>query len=245
MEEETGKKQESVRERFHNTLVECAEGISCVRNDIYTVKYWQLALNFVLGGGALALLIVSLIKDYAVLRTVGIIGGIAFLIALLVYNLVLKSIAPTSYLQYTAISKDKRYTFQVIGKNRAIYSDGENTVDVDRQVIAFPAELRFPQYSFDFFAHMSVDMRIGKPDRDIYKGTLEINGKTLKCKIVIKNGVPYVGTVGGARIKYFDINDTKEKFVIPADLKYAVEECDLKLPKLSGLYIRGVYEKEK
>lgn len=231
-------KPQSVRERLHNDLSACADKITVVRNDIYTVKYWQFALNFLLGLGAIALLIVSLFAKNDVLKIVSTVVGLALVVSTVVYIVVLKTVNPISYLQYTVFDKDKRYTFQVISKMRAAYSDGENTVSVDKGFVTYPAELRFPHLAFDFFKNMDVDMRIGKYDRDIYVGSLDVDGKPLKCKIVVKNGLPFSATVGGARVKYFDINNAKEKFVVPIYLRDAVEKCGLKLPKLSGLYVR-------
>ncbi len=73
-------------------------------------------------------------------------------------------------------------------------------------------------------------MRIGKVDREIYKGSVEIDGKRHKCKIVFKDGRPLYGSVGGGRIK--------NKFVVPADLKRAVKGFGVDFPKLQGLYVR-------
>ncbi len=238
MAEETENKTTSVRERFRIALNDCAQRVTCVRNDVYTVKYWQFALNFIMGFGAIALLVVSLVVDNSIVRAVGIIAGIALVIATVVFNLVLRSIAPMSYIQYTAFNKDKRYTFQILSKTKSVFSDGENTVAVDIKTATFPAELKFPQYAFDFFVNMDADVRIGKYDRDIYKGYVECNGKKTKCKLVIKNGLPYYATVGGTRIKYFDINEPKEKFVVPSELKDAATDCGMTFPKLAGIYVK-------
>ncbi|MDE7463543.1 MAG: hypothetical protein K2M48_00810, partial [Clostridiales bacterium] len=77
----------------------------------------------------------------------------------------------------------------------------------------------------------------GKADKEIFKGVFECNGKKYKSKIVFKNGAPYVGTVGGARIKYFDVNDTKEKFVVPEGLRKSAEAFEVPFPKLAGVHI--------
>ena len=55
---------------------------------------------------------------------------------------------------------------------------------------------------------------------------------------MFKDGAPLYGSVGGGRIKYFDVNDTKNKFVVPAELKRAVKGFGVEFPKIQGLYVR-------
>ncbi len=221
----------SARERFGKTLQERAEKIKTVRNDVYTVKYWQLAFNFVIGVSAIVLLIVSMTVD----STPCLISAICCAVVVVVFNLIIRAVAPMSFLQYTAIVGDKRYCFQILSKNESLFSDGENAVEYNRMEYVKTDGVRFPQYRFDFFKDMDVDVRIGKPDREIFKGRATFEGKTYKCKIVFKSGVPYYGSFGGARIKYFDVNDTKEKFVVPEGLRKAAEAFDVPFPKLAGI----------
>ncbi len=224
---------ETARERFSRTLKERADKITCVRNDIYTVKYYRLIINFVLGMSAVALLIVSMIADGKTVRPVCLICGIALVAVTVVYFLIMRAEAPMSYLQYTVVDGDSVYTFHVVKRDRAAFCDGENTVTLERGVIRDDLPLRLPQLRFDFFADMNVDLRIGKPDKEIFKGTLEENGKRYKCKIVFKSGMPTLGVVGGMRVRYFDINDKKEKFAVPGALRAAVEKMNVRWPKLN------------
>lgn len=234
----TEKTSGSVRERLRAELEEKARGISCACNEIFTVKYWQLALNFALGLGAAILLIVSLVSDDKTVVAACAIVSVALVIALVVYNMAVLRIKPMSVRQYTAIVKGRRYCFQLLTKTRSLYFDGERSVEIGGGETALSDGVYFPQFAFDFFAEMSVDVRIGKADREIYKGRLTVDGKPIKCRIVFKNGVPYYGAVGGARIKYFDVNDTHEKFVVPSALKKAAEEKGLTLVKLAGVLYR-------
>ncbi len=227
---------ESARERFKRTLNDRAQAIKCVRNDVFTVKYWQLALNFVLSASAVVLLVVSL-TGAGVTAIACLIASLAAVIVTVVFNVALRAISPMSFLQYTAVEKDRRYCFQILGKRRSLFYDGETAVEFDRSEYVKSDAALFPRYRFDFFKDMEPDVRIGKADREIYKGRLTEGGKTYKCKIVFKDGVPYVGTVGGARIKYFDVNSTKEKFVVPDGLRNAADAFGVPFPKLAGVHV--------
>ncbi len=229
-----------VRERFVRTLKEAAQSIKSVRNDVYTVKYWQLAVNFVLGVTAIVNMILAMTLD-APTSTVCLIVGIALAVGVVVFNAVLKTVAPMSFLQYTAIVDGNRYCFQILSKNRALFCNGHKAVEVDRFEFSETHGVRFPQYRFDFFADMDPSVRIGKADCEIYKGTVDAGGRRVKCKVVFKQGRVFSGTVGGARIKYFDINDTKEKFVVPDTLRTAAERFDVPFPKLAGVTVKDMH----
>ncbi len=238
-EENVGNKpQLTTRERFHNTLVERANGITSVRNDIYTVKYWQFILNGVLGVAALAFLIAGMVKANSPYTVWLVVLGIVFGVALVVFNLTLKAKSPVSYLQYTVIQKDKRYCFQVMPKEHAVFSDGENVIETSRSGDVRRDDIYNPFCRFDFFTELDVDMRIDKADTETFVGTVNIDGKSVKSKIVFKNGVLFRGVVGGVRIKYFDVDNTREKFVIPSALRDAVTKSGVQFPKLNGLYVR-------
>lgn len=227
----------NTRERFSRMLAEYADGIKTVRNDVFTTKWWQLALNFVLGLGAVALLIVSMVV-HGTMGTVGAILGVVLVIVVIVFNMGLRAFVPSSFLQYTCYDKGVRYCFQVLSKTRTSFSDGTNFIEVDRGEAVRLAETSYNRYRFDFFRDMSVDMRIVEDERETFKGTLEHKGKKYKSRIVFKNGTPLYGSVGGARIKYFDVNVTKDKFVVSSVLKRAVKNFGVNFPKLPGLYVR-------
>lgn len=228
----------TARERFHETLVQKAKAIRCVRNDVYTVRYWQLALNFVLGGGAVAFMVMSMVFK-APASTAYLVAAIGLVVVVVVYNMLLRSRVQMSFLQYTAVDGGKRYCYRILGKERSLFTDGESVIEVDHGRYLTADGLEYPQYRYDFFADMDASVRIGKADREIYKGTFDCNGKTYKCKIVFKNGVPFYGSVGGSRIKYFDVNDTKEKFVVPQELIDAVKAAGVSVPKLTGVAVKA------
>lgn len=232
-------KAESTGERFSRSLAEYACSITSVRNDVYTTQWWQFLVNFLLGGGALGMLIASMFTDGGVMVGMSV-GGIAAVIAVVVFNYVLRSVTPASFLQYTYLdkAKDKRYCFQVLSKKRATFSDGENTIECYRDTAAKLDSPYLAQYRFDFFADMTPTERTTDGMRETYKCYIDGNGKRVKCKIVFVNGKPLYGSVGGARIKYFDVNSTKDKFVVPVTLKRAAKLLDIPFPKLPGLYIR-------
>lgn len=207
------------------------------RNDIYTTKTWQLALSFLLGAGSLTFLIISLVTENAALTASGITVGIALAVALVAFNLVLRASGPLSYLQYTAEKDGVTYRIQILSKDKAVFSDGENVIVSEGRTFYGGGELRLPHVAADFYKYMSADMRIAKAESETFVGTIDRDGKKTKCKITFKNGLPKVGSVGGIRIKYFDVNDAKQKFVVPKRLKEAVEACGIKFPKIGGAII--------
>ncbi len=228
---------EDPKAQFERKLREYADSIRCVRNDVYTTKWWQFVVNFIVGGGALAFLVMSMIfKD--TMMTVSAVCGIALVIGLIVFNYVLRSMSPTSFLQYTSVEKNRRVTFRILSKTRATFTDGDVTIESNRDMAAKLKAPLYPQYRFDFFKDMSVSARISEGRRETYSGTFECDGKTYKCKIVFVEGKPVYGSVGGARIKYFDVNYTKDKFVVPYALKAAAKALDVVFPKLPGIYVR-------
>lgn len=236
-DETTTQQPESKRERFQAELKARAGRIRCAHNDVFTVRIAQLAAYFVLGMGAVALLVVAMIFDGSI-RLGTMLGGIAVIVILFVWYLAMRVAMPMSFMQYTAFDGGKRYTFCIINKNRSLYSDGENVVETDKQQYRRLDEMPFEAYRCDFFVDMTVNMRIGKAETETFVGTSEVNGKTVKSKIVFKNGAPYRGYVGGVRIKYFDVNSAKEKFVVPHDLRAAAKAFDVSMPKLGGIVIK-------
>lgn len=228
----------SVRERFSTTLKEKAEWIKTARNDVYTTSYWQIIVNFVLGGGAIVALVLSMIKNIP--NTNAWLGvGLGLATLGIVYNILLNKKSVGSFLQYTAKQDGKTYRYRIVNKVKSQFTDGENIIEVDRGNYYRLSKWELSQYSADFFKDIDPDVRIGKYDREIYKGTLDIDGKAVKAKIVFKNGVPFYGVIGGTRIKYFDVNDTREKFVVPQELIDAMKTADVPVPKLSGVHIKS------
>ncbi|MCH5156019.1 MAG: hypothetical protein J1F69_05365 [Clostridiales bacterium] len=230
---------QSAKERFTATLKEYANRINSVRNDVYTTKWWQFVVNFLLGAGAFALLLASMLTDGGVMAVCAILG-VALVIALFVFNYVVRSITPSSFLQYTYLERDKgrRLKYMILSKKRASFFDGEHTIESNRDMAAMMEQPLFEQYRFDFFADMDPTERITDGEKEAFKGVLEHDGKQYNCRIVFVSGIPIYGTVGGARIKYFDINNTKEKFVVPVTLKRAAKALKVDFPKIPGLYIK-------
>ena len=230
---------QSAKQRFSASLKTYAEKITSARNDVYTTKWWQFVINFLLGGGALALLIASMFTSGAVMAVCSILG-VALVIAMLVFNYVMRSVTPSSFLQYTYLDreKDRRLTYLILSKKRAVFSDGVNSIECNGDSAALLESMPYQLYRFDFFADMEPTERITDDTREKFKGYIEHDGKKFKCYIVFIDGVPRYGSVGGARIKYFDVNNTKEKFVVPVNLKRAAKLLKVDFPKIPGLYIK-------
>lgn len=226
--------------RYEKTLVERAAAISSVRNDVFTTKWWQLALNLVLGAGALAAMIVTVVCK-GTPATVCAILSVVLIIVVIVYNCALRAVTPMSFLQYAYVDgkSGKTYCYQVLSKTRYAFSDGINHIETDRGQAVALAERSYSLYSYDFFARMRVtDYARSDGEKETFSGTVEHKGATVKCKMVFVRGTPYYGSVGGARVKYFDVNNTKDKFVVPAELKRAVKDMGVAFPKVAGLYVR-------
>ncbi len=218
------------REKFHNILCERAAAIVCVHNDVFTLPIWLLVLNFVLGIGACALLVVSMIIPDGALHTGCLIGGLGVAAAVGLFYLIMRAVRPMSFQQYTAVTPDGKYVFRSVNKNRAMFSDGTNTIEVEK-LEARLGDFWLEETRFDFFKDMNVDMRITKGDKETFVGTLDKGDKTVKCKIVFKDNIPVVGIVGGMRVKYFDVNDRKQKFIVPNALHRAMMEANIPIPK--------------
>ena len=229
----------SAKERFTASLKAYAEKITSARNDVYTTKWWQFVINFLMGGGAFALLIASMFTKGAAMAVCSILG-IALVVGVFVFNYVLRSITPSSFLQYTYIDRDKgkRLTYMILSKKRALFYDGVSAIECNGDSAAQLEQVPFELYRFDFFADMIPFERISDDNKEKFKGVIEHDGKRYKCAVVFKDGVPLYGSVGGARIKYFDVNNTKEKFVVPVNLKRAAKLLKVDFPKIPGLYIK-------
>ena len=224
-------------DEFKRILAERAAAIHCVRNDVYTTKWWQFVINFVLGAGGLTFLILSMVAD-GTLMTVSAVSGVALVVVLVVFNYVLRSISPTSFLQYTSIDRGRRVSFQILSKTRATFTDGNVTIESNRDMAAKLDSPRYPQYRFDFFTDMEVTRRIKEGSKETYFGTFVCDGKKYKSKIVFLENNPIYGSVGGSRIKYFDVNRTRDKFVVPYTLKAAAQALNVVFPKLPGIYVK-------
>lgn len=229
----------SAKERFTASLKAYAENITSARNDVYTTKWWQFVINFLLGGGALGLLIASMFTKDAAMAVCSVLG-ILLVVAVFVFNYVMRSITPSSFLQYTYIDRDrgKRLRYMILSKKRTLFSDGVNVIECNGDSAAMLEQAPFELYRFDFFADMIPLERISDDTKEKFKGVIEHDGKRYKCAVVFKDGIPLYGSVGGARIKYFDVNNTKEKFVVPINLKRAAKLLKVEFPKTPGLYIK-------
>ncbi len=228
-------------DEYSQILEARAAAIKSVRNDIFNTKWWQLALNFLLGGAAVAGLIVSMTVEGTV-GTVCTIVGVALIIIFVVYNFALRTVAPMSIMQYTRIENGKRYCFQILSKTRSAFSDGTDHIETERGNVARLRALTCSQYSFDFFAHMRVRTRVVDGNIETFTGVYDRNGKRYKCKIVFDGDKPLYGNIGGGRIKYFDVNDDKTKFFVPTELVRAVKSVDVVFPKLASVRVRDDIE---
>lgn len=165
--------------------------------------------------------------------------GVAGAVIVAVYNFARRAVVPSSIMQYTYLSDDgKRYTLRVLSKKRSGFYDGKYNLEVERGEGLFLEKMPCERFVFDFFANMDIAVRIVKDGREIFKGRTTVGGKTYPCKIAFDGDRPLYGTVGGGRIKYFDINDTSHKFLIPTELKTAAKSANIFFPKIPGVHVK-------
>lgn len=221
-----------VRERLKKTLSDRAAKLKTVQAEVYTLSRARLIFNFVCGLAAVVLLIVSLVNSSNTdLATPCIIAALVLVaVTLVLYFMSKFGYTPSSYLQYSVKRGDGEIIFQSISRDRAVFCDGKHTVEYNKLDAVLRDGIFFPELKNDFFVDMRVNMRVGKTDTETFYGTVEVDGKTKKCKIVFRNGVLDKGNVGARRIKYYGFNDTCEDFVVPASLKDAAKTLDVTWP---------------
>ena len=224
--------KQSTRDRLQKTLSDRAGTLKAVQTEVYTVSRVRFIINFILGLAAVALLIVTIVKtDEFNVMLPCLIAAIALVAVTLVMYFVTKfGSTPMSYLQYSVKTKDGEYVFQAIARDRSVFGDGTHVVEYNKVDAILRDEVYCPELSNDYFSKMTVNMRVGKAETETFYGTLEVDGKTKKCKIVFKNGVPDKGNVGARRIRYYSVNDRSEEFVLPAALKDAVKTLNVPWP---------------
>ncbi|MCX4313079.1 MAG: hypothetical protein OSJ83_04340 [Clostridia bacterium] len=222
---------------YRGILQARAAAIRSVRNDVFSTKWWQLALYFVFATvAAVGLLVPMFVHGVAgtVLTVVGVVGILVFF----VYYFAMRTMAPTSFQQFTYCDGDASYRFIVYSKTRSAFSDGKNHIEAERGKGTRLDALIGAKYRYDFFADMTDIARTETPDGEMFVGTADCEGKRVKCKIVFDGETPLYGELDGARIKYFDVNTPKQKFIVPTELRTVVTALGVKFPKLGGLHVR-------
>lgn len=222
---------------WQSVLKDRASKITSVRNDIFTLNKLQLAFNVLLGLCAAAGLIVSMFID-GTARVVVTLVSIVLIIVFAVYNFAIRTVAPMNVLQFTCVDGEKIYTFQILSQKRSAFSDGKNHIETERGDVKRLPSLYFPHCKYDFFADMTATARGIENGLDVFDGVLAVKNKKYKCRIAFDGEIPVFGRIGGVRIKYFNVNNPKEKFIVPTELKRAVKSLDVAFPKLNGLHVR-------
>ncbi len=224
-----------INDRYIETLIARAEKIASVQNEVYTVGLSRVAVNCIMGIAAIALLVASMVAE-GTASVVCLSIGLVLTAASVVFYMIMRSRAPMSYLQLTAKTKTGLYVFQT-PKGRAVFSDGTHTVETDGISARLADGIICPECSYDFFTRMRDVKRVGKTNKEIFSGVIDIGDVPTKCRIVFKDGAPYYGKVGRKRIKYFDIN-TGERFVVPYALRDGARSLGVDWPaKVPGLEI--------
>ena len=251
MEQETendkteSKTENPVRERLQKTLTDRGAALKTVQAEVYTLSRARLIFNFVCGLAAVALLIVSVTNssDTAVMLPCVIAALVLVAVTLVMYFAAKYGNTPMSYLQYSVKTKDGEYVFQAISRDRAVFFDGRHAVEYNKLDAILRDGAFFPELKNDFFVGMRVNMRVGKADTETFYGTVDVDGKTKKCKVIFKNGVLDKGSVGSRRIRYYAVNDTSEEFAVPAALKDAAKTLDVPWPDgIPGLRLKKPFD---
>lgn len=227
----------AVNPEWQDVLKRRALGITTVRNDIFTLNKLQLAINVLLGASAGIGLIASMFLSGTAAVVITIVS-IVLALVFVVYFFAIKTIAPTTILQYTCVDRGKTHLFQVLSKKRSVYFDGHTCIETERGEAKYIAAPYCAHCGCAFFADMHATARTESKGLDVFDGTLEFGGKTYKCSVSFRGEIPVCGTVGGARIKYLNVNNPKEKFIVPTELKHAAADAHIAFPRLPGLHVR-------
>lgn len=222
-----------VDEKLTQEVHALADSVKLVRTDVYTLHPIFVILNLVIGAGAIAALIAALFNMNTVTFTVCIFVAIGALVVIVAYNLAIRLKGPMSYTEYFGDDNGRRCYFMNFSKRWAFFSDGTNHIESDRMYVKKRDGMLFEQYRFDFFTDMQVYSKTEKNGFTTYTGEFTCREKTYKAKLKLNNGELWSATINGARLKYFDVNSTTEKYNVTPLLFDALKAAKVEWPKLS------------
>lgn len=227
-------------ESLKKEVCDLFESVSCVRTHAYMLPFWTIIINFSMGIGAIVFLILSAINSLgAQLLRVSLIISIVLIAGVLVFTLILKVRGPSTINHYMYKKDGTMYTFGFINKYQQYFSDGVNNIESDRQFVRRHKKPMYFQYSINFIPLMEVYSKEEKPLKQdtltIYKGAMLYDDKRYKCRLRLKNGGLYLADVGGARLKFFDVNNEQEKYTVTEALREAVHAAKVDWPKIPSV----------
>lgn len=227
---------------YEEELRQLDESVRLIHTDVYALNMTVVWVNLALGLCAIVLLILSFLPFIPSAANQAILISVVVLaVALIACNIFIRSKGPASYTHYCARSVDgkKKYRFMNYNKRKKYFSNGENVVESDGVYVRLLDNLPHEEYLHDFFLKLRDVKKVVGEEFTEYSGIFDCKGKTLKAKLRLKNGVMYDANVNGARLKFFDINDEKEKYYVSPALEDAVKAAKVIWPTVKSVSSSG------
>lgn len=219
--------------RYEEELKEIEHGINLIHTDVYALSMLIVAANLVLGFVTIVLLILSFLPFIpSEVSRVLLIVGVVLAVVLLGLYVYIRSKGPSSFSHYCVRSGDgkKKYRYMNYSKRSKFFSDGGNVIESEGVYVRIHDNLPHEEYLHDFFLKLK---NVSKHEEDgfvEYSGTLDVRGKAVKGRLRLSGGVMIDGKVGGARLKFFDVNDINAKFYVSPALEEAVKAAKVTWP---------------
>lgn len=214
-------------------LEELAASTKTLRADVYTLPLWLAVANIAFTAPAFALIISLLFLDGAAKLAVFIVA-ISLIIIIVAYNITLR-VRATAYTQYVYKETSGIWVFQIFSKTWGEYVYKDTVLSYSSQKLTKQQTPKNAHLLPLAFVDADIHSKTQADNTVKYCGTLPKKGKSVKYTLTVKDGVPWAATVGGARIKYFDYNDTNIFFDIPFRLWDALKAAKAKLPATARL----------
>lgn len=218
---------------YEEELKEIERGINLIHTDVYSLSMVVVIANLVLGLVTIALLILSFLPFIpSEVSRVLLIVGVVLAVVLLGLYIYIRSKGPSSFSHYCARSGDgkKKYRYINYSKRSKFFSDGNNAIESEGVYVRIHDNLPHEEYLHDFFLKLKNVNKREEGGFVEYSGTLDVRGKAVKGKLRLSGGVVIDGKVGGARLKFFDVNDADAKFYVSPALEEAVKAAKVTWP---------------
>ena len=200
-------------------LKRAVENIGAVRTEFYLVKRWQAGC--ILGMAALMIvgLFLQFVTDNLVAHTVGyclVLGGAVVILG--VY-LVLRLRGPMNYTTYFfRVRQGDEVRLQVIGRTKMFFEGHGKVIGYDRRSISRKESLYRDDVPWNWFEGVTfTDVKMTPRDRQFLG---EKGGR--RAMLSLKSGVIDYAEASGMRMRYFEVNNIKNKVERPADFYDAI-----------------------
>lgn len=213
---------------YNKEIIRACENTTQIRMDVHFVSRFFGIVMLVLSALLLAGMGVNFFSKNATVKLVSLIVILAGVGAVAIIYLALRIRGP---LTYTIFSFDdlhgERTTFQIFGKRKIYACYRGVTLTCKRGEITKCASMFKPELNWDWWKDANFTQKRASDAR-----TTRYDGQK-KGKFVllsIKDGSPYYGEVGGARVHYYERNNITRCPIIPASLATALSKLGASLP---------------